>query len=107
MVEQYVKVVDGTDNVATFIREGEEGETVDIPVGDEVRSVTINEPISFGHKAALTDIAEGEAVYKYGKSVGYASEDIDAGDWVHTHNVESNYGRGDKADTEAVGSVSE
>ena len=38
---------------------------------------------------------------KYGKSIGNATEDISAGAWVHVHNVESNYGRGDLAADEA------
>lgn len=107
MVERYVKVVTPEDNVATFIREVDGGETVDIPVNNEVRTVTVNEDIPFGHKVALTDIDEGETVYKYGLSIGYASQPIDAGDWVHVHNVDSNYGRGDKADTETVEGISE
>ncbi|PSP45935.1 hypothetical protein BRC69_04830 [Halobacteriales archaeon QH_6_66_25] len=61
------------------------------------RTITVGDDIPFGHKIALTDIDEGETVYKYGKSIGYASEPIAAGDWVHVHNVESNYGRGDQA----------
>lgn len=107
MVEQYVKVVEPKDNVATFIREVEEGETVEISVDDDVRTITINDDIPFGHKVALDPIAEGETVFKYGKSIGYASQDIEQGDWVHTHNVDSNYGRGDKADAAAVEGVSE
>ena len=107
MVEQYVKVVEPKDNVATFLRDVEGGETVDIPVGDEVRTISVNEDIRFGHKVALEDLDEGETIYKYGLSIGYASQDIDAGDWVHAHNVDSNYGRGDQADAEAVTGVSE
>ncbi|WP_265110819.1 UxaA family hydrolase [Halosolutus halophilus] len=97
MAEQYVKVVEPDDNVATFIRQVDEGETVDISINGEARTITINDDIPFGHKVALTDIDEGGTVYKYGLSIGYASEDIEAGDWVHVHNVDSNYGRGDKA----------
>lgn len=107
MAEKYVKVVTPDDNVATFIREVDEGETVDITVGDDVRAVMISDDIPFGHKVALTDIDEGETIYKYGVSIGYASQDIKAGDWIHVHNVDSNYGRGDQADTEAIEGISE
>ncbi|WIV67029.1 UxaA family hydrolase [Natrialbaceae archaeon AArc-T1-2] len=107
MAEQYIEVVTPEDNVGTFIREVEEGEVVDVPVGDEVRTVTVNEDIPFGHKVALTDIDEGDTVCKYGLSIGYASQDIEAGDWVHTHNVDSNYGRGDQSDSEAIEGISE
>jgi altronate dehydratase small subunit len=97
MPEQYIKVVTESDNVATLLRDAEEGETLDIAVDDDVVTVTLNDDIEFGHKVALNDIAEGDTIVKYGKSIGYASKDIAAGDWVHVHNVDSNYGRGDLA----------
>ena len=40
-----------------------------------------------GHKMALSAIAEGEAVVKYGQIIGFASRDIPAGDHVHTQNM--------------------
>lgn len=43
--------------------------------------------IPFGHKAALRDIAAGEAVRKYGVVIGHATEDIAAGEHVHVHNL--------------------
>lgn len=107
MPERYVKVVDVKDNVGTFLRDVDAGETIEIPINDEVVTVTTNDDIVFGHKVAIEDIAEGETVYKYGKSIGNATEDIPQGDWVHVHNVESNYGRGDKAEAESVAGVSE
>lgn len=107
MPEQYIKVVEPTDNVGTFIREAEEGETVDIPIDGEIREVTLNDDIPFGHKVALRDIEEEEDIVKYGLSIGYASEKIEAGDWIHVHNVESNYGRGDLATEEAAQTMGE
>ena len=107
MPERYIKVVEPTDNVGTMLRDIEQGETIDIAVGDEVFTVTVSEDIPFGHKVAIEDIPEGETVYKYGVSIGYASQDIDAGEWIHVHNVDSNYGRGDLADDQTVEAVSE
>jgi altronate hydrolase len=40
-----------------------------------------------GHKLALQPIKKGEAVYKYGQIIGFASQDIAPGDHVHVHNV--------------------
>lgn len=97
MADQYLKVVDGIDNVATAIREVSADETVEVQVGDETRTIDVSEDVNFGHKLAVTDIPLGETIYKYGKSIGNATEDISAGEWVHVHNVESNYGRGDIA----------
>ncbi len=48
-----------------------------------------NGKIPAGHKYALRDIALGEYVIKYGEIIGKATENIKAGEWVHTHNVKS------------------
>lgn len=45
--------------------------------------------IPAGHKLALQPIAAGEYVIKYGQIIGRATQDIAAGEWVHTHNVAS------------------
>ena len=45
--------------------------------------------IPAGHKYALCDIKQGEYVLKYGEIIGKATQDIQAGEWVHTHNVKS------------------
>jgi altronate dehydratase small subunit len=97
MGDNYIQVVESADNVATVLREVEAGETVTIDVGDEEVTVEVSEDIAFGHKLALRDVAAGETITKYGASIGNATEDIPAGAWVHVHNVESNYGRGDLA----------
>ncbi|WP_241068907.1 UxaA family hydrolase [Achromobacter insuavis] len=41
-----------------------------------------------GHKIAARRIARGETVRKYNVVIGVAGRDIEAGDHVHTHNVE-------------------
>lgn len=92
-----VFVVEKEDNVGTAAVEAiEAGEDV----GTEGRvtdvTVTANADIPYGHKIALYEIPKGEQVIKYGLSIGTASEDIQSGDYVHIHNVESNRGRGDK-----------
>lgn len=107
MPERLVKVVDQTDNVATLLRDVEAGEVLEIPVDTETVSVEIAENVPFGHKIALADIPAGETVVKYGKSIGNATQPIDAGEWVHVDNVESNYGRGDKASEQSTQTISE
>jgi hypothetical protein len=42
--------------------------------------------VRFGHKVALTDIAAGDAVVKYGVVIGYATQPIVKGEHVHVHN---------------------
>jgi altronate dehydratase small subunit len=107
MPDQLVEVVEPSDNVATALRDVDAGETVTVAVGDEERAIGVNDDVEFGHKLALDDIPSGETVTKYGKSIGNASTDIEAGDWVHVHNVDSNYGRGDLADDDQAQAVHE
>jgi altronate dehydratase small subunit len=97
MGDTHIVAVESTDNVATAIRAVDADETVTVDVGEDTRTVEMREDVRFGHKLALERIPAGETVRKYGLSIGNASQDIDPGEWVHTHNVESNYGRGDLA----------
>ena len=43
-----------------------------------------------GHKYALSDIATGENVIKYGMPIGHAVCNIKKGDHVHIHNLKTN-----------------
>ena len=54
-------------------------------------SILINQNIPLGHKIALADIRKGDLVKKYGQTIGFATEDIKKGDWIHTHNLTSQY----------------
>src|SRR3990172_2093304 len=49
--------------------------------------VVLGAPISAGHKFALHPIAAGQPVRRYGHVIGFASQPIQAGDHVHTHNL--------------------
>ena len=89
-----VFVVDEADNVATNVADA-------IPEGTLLeangKKIEARDDIPYGHKLALQPIAKGTIVLKYGLSIGNATVDIQPGEHVHTHNVESNRGRGDKA----------
>jgi altronate hydrolase/galactarate dehydratase len=52
-----------------------------------------------GHKIALTDLAKGAPVTRYGQMIGVATEDIPAGTHIHTHNL----GMGDHKQDYAFG----
>lgn len=75
------------DNIAVAVR--------DIAASTEVRvnehSVVLLNPVKVGHKFALKDIAKDERIVKYGAPIGRASRIIRAGEFVHTHNMESEY----------------
>ena len=49
-------------------------------------SVTLRQPIKLGHKLSLRAIRHGERVLRYGQTIGFATEEIEPGDWVHVHN---------------------
>lgn len=40
-----------------------------------------------GHKVAIRPVREGDPVHKYGQIIGYATQNIVPGDWVHSHNL--------------------
>jgi len=84
-------VITPRDNVATALEPLEAGRVLDIGGA----RITIVEATPRGHKIALRLIRTGEAVLKYGSTIGTATVDIPAGTHVHTHNVASGRGRGD------------
>jgi altronate dehydratase len=85
-------LISDRDNVATALDLLEPGRRVEL--GD--KSVVVVDQIPPGHKVALTSIAAGAAVVKYGSPIGTATCDIAPGSHVHTHNVASTRGRGDR-----------
>lgn len=76
------------DNVAVAIETIPAGTLVQ--VGDE--GITAVTEIPAGHKMALRDLAEGEAVVKYGYPIGYTKEAVKKGEWIHTHNLKTGLG---------------
>ncbi|MFP7484724.1 altronate dehydratase family protein [Priestia filamentosa] len=74
------------DNVAVALRSFRDKEKITV-AGDEVE---VKGGIKSGHKIALTDIAQGENIIKYGAPIGHATESIAKGEWIHTHNTKTN-----------------
>lgn len=56
------------------------------------RQVEVAQDIPAGHKLALRTIADGFEVRKYGAPIGRATARIEAGCWVHTHNLRTQLG---------------
>ena len=75
------------DNVAVALRPLKAGESVML---DGV-AITIGRNIAVGHKLAARRIEKGEIILKYSCPIGTATYRITAGEYVHTHNVASNY----------------
>ena len=68
------------DNVVTA--------TQNLGEGDLVGDVCVKSPIPRGHKLATAFVPKGAPILKYAQIIGYAGEDIQPGDHVHTHNLE-------------------
>jgi len=58
--------------------------------------VTALSDVPVYHKIAKVFVKAGNEVFKYGEPIGIASKDIQPGEHVHVHNLESARGRGDK-----------
>ena len=86
------------DNVCVIAREASPGHSVCIAGGPIVTA----ERIGMGHKMAIAPIAAGEPVLKYGQIIGFATEPIAPGQWVHTHNVTAGEFARDYAPASAV-----
>jgi len=66
------------DNVAIVVNQG------GLPAGSRFHSgLELLESVPEGHKVALTDLAKGEAILRYGVTIGYANREIRCGTWVH------------------------
>lgn len=75
------------DNVCAAARPIEPGEALCL----SGQTIVARDRIPTGHKMAVVFIAEGTLILKYGAPIGSATQPIQPGDYVHTHNVRSNY----------------
>lgn len=93
-------IIHPDDNVANLIGPGRKGESVKCTVEGEnaTTNISLLDDIPANHKFARVNIKAGEPITKYGLTMGRASCDIKAGQYVHVHNIESNRGRGDLQD---------
>ncbi|MDO5293264.1 MAG: altronate dehydratase family protein [bacterium] len=80
--------INENDNVAVALQDITKGENFSF--GDV--SVTVAEDIPRGHKFALTNLEAKTPVIKYGFSIGNTTESVEAGHWIHTHNLKTGLG---------------
>ncbi len=74
-------IINPRDNVGVALCE--------LNIGDIIDDVELVNSIPEKHKFALTDIAKGENVIKYGYPIGIATTHIKKGDHIHTHNLKT------------------
>ncbi len=75
------------DNVAMAKQDLHAGESFDV-LGHRC---TLAVSIPTGHKFAFKPIARNEIIVKYGAPIGRATAEIAPGEYVHIHNVTSDY----------------
>ena len=80
--------IHANDNVAVAVAAIKAQEKFDI----EGQTYVASMDIPAGHKIAVSPIAKGENIIKYGFPIGHAKEDVQIGQHVHSHNVKSNLG---------------
>ncbi|MFW5732612.1 MAG: UxaA family hydrolase [Planctomycetota bacterium] len=85
ILTDYAVLLDGSDNVATALRDVPGGAYA-LPSGEPL---DVPEPIPSAFKLAVEPIARGETIRKYGYPIGTATVDIAPGEQVHVHNLTS------------------
>ena len=84
---------------AILLREGDDVAVAKqrIPAGTTLLQgelvVTLKTEVPPGHKIAVRAVKEGDPVLKYGQIIGYATANIETGEWVHTRNL--GFGKGE------------
>ena len=86
---KYYLKIHPTDTVAVALTPLKKGSVLPI---DDNTTITLTEDIPQGHKFALTDLAEGSSIIKYGNPIGIATQPICKGAWIHTHNMKTGLG---------------
>ena len=84
------------DNVCTVVEAVAAGSDVGMDIGGKTHFIKAGDSIPLGHKLAIRAISQGDIIVKYGEIIGRATHDIEVGQHVHVHNLESCRGRGDK-----------
>jgi altronate dehydratase small subunit len=84
-----VIVINEKDNVATTLKGLSVGAEVSVEFQGRLQKIALLSDIPMGHKFALKDIEEGEAIIKYGEPIGQCTAKISRGEHVHVHNVVS------------------
>ena len=80
------------DNVGVVVVEGLTAGTEMLCVVTEDNSdfkLTAKHDVPIGHKVALTDLASGDTIIKYGQDIGKMVAAAETGGHVHVHNLKT------------------
>ncbi|WP_366941043.1 UxaA family hydrolase [Sphingobium sp.] len=75
------------DNVLICVRAIDAGDI--LPASGGI--IPAREGIAIGHKVARVPLRAGDKIIKYGAPIGSMTADAATGDWVHMHNMKSDY----------------
>lgn len=73
--------INSLDNVAVALK--------DLKKGYFENGITLLSDVPFGHKVLLKDLKKGDAVIKYGNTIGRLLKDEKAGAYIHQHNLKT------------------
>jgi altronate dehydratase len=82
-----VMVIHEEDNVAIALKPLNVDTVVSVEIKSHIEKIRLLSNIPMGHKFALKDVGEGEAIIKYGEPIGQSTVKISRGEHVHVHNV--------------------
>lgn len=75
------------DNCAVVLTDTKAGEQVEVRTDAGTIRLDARQDIALGHKIALARLDADQPIVKYGEEIGQALTAIEAGDWIHLHNV--------------------
>lgn len=75
------------DTIAVCCRTVEAGEVIVL----DGTVITAAHGVAIGHKIALVAMTPGDKVIKYGMPIGSMTRPVQPGEWVHMHNMQSDY----------------
>jgi sugar lactone lactonase YvrE len=78
------KLLHPLDDVATALRPLRRGEEILAPPGP---AIVLREDVPFGHKISVRPLSAGIRIRKHGEYIGRLTRDLEAGEWVHEHNL--------------------
>ena len=83
-------MLDPKDSVAVVLDNLKSGDIAAIrEPNQKMLEVKIIQDVPRYHKVATANIQAGDLIYKYGQVIGKASQDIQVGEHVHSHNLVS------------------
>lgn len=78
--------INESDNVFIALKDLPKGHTITL----KDKTIHLKDDLKRGHKFAVVPIEKGENIIKYGSPIGHATNTIQVGEHVHTHNTKTN-----------------